>query len=451
MAKISETPELPDPTGFERVVVLSANKTWRVRLDRLIAPVIAAAEAALNVLVARAEAASTRISAISPRSGWIAVFTDSASNILGGWKTDATLWTATSGSIDGAIQALRSAVVPLAVTAPAQISDRAGWLHVFTDSQGGILGGFRSTGEFVAAAGIVGAAAADTVSSDIAVFGDSESENSLGWPELAAAFAAIGERRDIFVSGYGGQGARSILARQGGAPALITLPTPSGGRFPMLPAAVQAVPVTVTGSPLSYADPAQPKSMAGTLQIGASGIFGTLARVAGTSNYTFTRAVAGSADLAVDKAVAFVPDTAALLRRVQICWIGTNDLIPAATPAATIMEWIDAYVAAQPATSRRTVILMPVWDMDGGTSPQSKAIYAELLGLVRAKYPANSIDTLAVLQRAGNGSPEDNADIDAGLIPRSVSASDRLHFPAGGTAYQALATEIVDVIKRNRW
>ncbi|GAB7553125.1 hypothetical protein NRB_26310 [Novosphingobium sp. 11B] len=475
MAKISDLPRLSPESidGTELVPVVYDDETAAATLAELLAPALAQARnwaegdgepGGPGTKSAKTWAAflGSFMRTISARSGWPHVFTDGAKNVLGGWKKDASFWTALSGNVDAAIAALRASVTFLTGKLPATISNRAGWIHVFTDGAKNKLFGADSTGDF-----IIGSStnvskffrdgALSTVlqaalypSRDFVIYGDSETEISIGWPEIAAAFAAIGEARNVFTEGFGGQASRSILARQGGLPALVTFANGASG-FPEIPATTNAVSVTVVGNPLSYASIAQPKSMTGVIQVGSSGILGTLTRTANTNDYTFARAAAGVA-VKVDKAVPFVPNNSDVLKRIQVCWIGTNDLIPAATPAETILSYIDLYVARQATLNKRTIVMMPLWDMDSGTSAASRAIYDNLLALVKAKYPHCYIDTVAVLQRAvANPDQNDRDDINAGLVPRSIMANDRLHFPTGGAAYIALAAEILNVTKRNGW
>jgi hypothetical protein len=411
-----------------------------------------------------------KLVSISPRSGWLFPFTDSANNIVGGWKVDASFWTALSGSIDAAIAALQLAVANLTAKLPLTISTRSGWIFAFTDAADNKLFGADTAGDFWTQShnvtrffrdGALSAAtqAAFYPTADIYQVGDSLTENWLGNPQLAALFTAAGETRAITLSGIGGQAWSGILARQGGVPTQVAFPIGLSG-LPEIPASGPAT-VTVTGSPLSYADPTQAKSLAGYLQVG-TGIYGTLTRAAHaagqTDVYTFTRATPGSI-VKVDPAVALMPDNDALTRRVMFSFGGTNDVIPgSATPAATAAQLLanmQAYEARQPTLLKRVGHMMPLWDMDAGSSASARAIYEALLPLARAAFPNRLIDTRAVLQRAGNGSTADNDDIANGLVPRSLYASDGgygdgTHF-SGGAAYSALAQAQFDLIKRNGW
>lgn len=401
---------------------------------------------------------------VSARTGWLHVYTDSANYKLGGWRLDGSFWTAISGSVDAAIATLQSSVATLITKLPATISTRAGWLHVFTDSANNKLFGADAAGDFWAGptnvsqffrdGGLpVATKALIYPAADLALWGDSETENNLAWSGLTAKLTAAGLTRNLYTWGLGGQSGRSILARQGGQPAQITFPANARG-FPEIPAGTGATSVTVIGAPLSYADINQAKSMTGYVMAGGIKISGTLTRTAGTNNYTFARAAAGTA-MEVDAALPMVPDNDALIARTLISWLGTNDLIPAATAASALFNNMLLYEARQSTLTKRHIVIMPVWCMDTTAYPDQasrKAIYAALLALVKDRWPNSYIDTVAIGQRAV-ASPDANdlADIAAGLIPRSIQAGDRLHFPAGGTFYSALETEIVNIIKRNGW
>lgn len=380
--------------------------------------------------------AAARAVVSQPRGGSVLhAWVDSANRILAYIGLDGTLW---SKGVN---------VTSLASTIPAVLPagpERSRWLSVFTDANSRILGGFLKNGELevkgvnisASVAAVPAAVALAYPLKSTAIFGDSltEGAGSTGGQTLGVQLQALyasTDARTVFSSGYGGQGAASILARFGPVPSLVTLPNGAAG-FPELPAG-GTVNVTVTNNPLSYADPTQAKSITGTLR----GIPCVLTKAANTGQYSIARVSPGAAAVQMDPGQPFIPDTAIYQTYTLVCWIGTNDITGSMD---TLFANIGNYLSWQTTTQKRRVVVMPAINCLSGSLATIQANYATLLGMVKAKYPTEYVDTLSLLQRNNNGSADDLADVAAGLPPRSLLFTDRYHL--NSTGYGIVAAEI---------
>ena len=384
---------------------------------------------------------------VASKTGYIYAWIDSTGALLLGIKSDGTLWSKgkdVTSSVDNATAAFAATVAAEAAAATVSIgSARSNYLHVFTDNVNRIIGGFKENGDLEVKGVNISTALEDVPtitslnvpSTNIVIFGDSLTEGTgSGGSTVGVQLQALySDGRTVTSFGYGGQNINSILCRQGSAPTQVTLPT-NGRGFCEVPASTTPVSVTVTNSPLGYADITQAKSITGTL----AGIAGTLTRTANTNDYTFTRTSAGSA-LEVDAGLPFIPDTAIYKKYTTFCWIGTNNMTTASNEN-TIFAGIQKYLSFQDTVQKRFIVAMPAIDSLSGSLATIKANYDALLPLVKAAYPTEYIDTRALLQRNHDGSANDLADVAAGLMPRSLLYTDRYHLNA--TGYGIVAAEV---------
>ena len=394
------------------------------------------ATAALAATVA-AQAAAATVSLGSPRANYLHVFTDSVNRIIGGFKENGDL-EVKGVNICTALEDVSTAAATVSLGSP-----RANYLHVFIDNVNRILGGFKENGDLEVKGVNICTTLEDVPtitslnipSTNIVIFGDSLTEGTgSGGSTVGVQLQALySDGRTVTSFGYGGQNINSILCRQGSAPTQVTLPVNVRG-FCEVPASTTPVSVTVTNSPLGYADITQAKSITGTL----AGIAGTLTRTANTNDYTFTRTSAGSA-LEVEAGLPFIPDTAIYKKYTTFCWIGTNNMTTASNEN-TIFAGIQKYLSFQDTVQKRFIVAMPAIDSLSGSLATIKANYDALLPLVKAAYPTEYIDTRALLQRNHDGSANDLADVAAGLMPRSLLYTDRYHLNA--TGYGIVAAEV---------
>lgn len=159
---------------------------------------------------------------------------------------------------------------------------------------------------------------------------------------------------------------------------------------------------------------------------------------------------AGAASLALDGPVLFVPDVSLQFSgRTCVVWLGNNYFfsgVPNVYGDHTNPQmWVDMAAIIQFLQARGCrVLLLPVipsadWTTSGlGTArdayqaanARTEALYPDLFARNGA-----GLDLIEYLQTQGNGSTNDNADIAAGFIPRSLRVSgDSLHLNATGDA-----------------
>lgn len=255
----------------------------------------------------------------------------------------------------------------------------------------------------------------------IAAWGDSLTAGMLTGGGFGGLFTPA---RLVLDHGVGGQTARQIAARQGAVPIELTL---AGGAIPASGAAAVTArsvsPVTAQGPWIGGE-----RALRGTL----CGIAGVLAREAEgddganeTAAMTFTRDADGDA-AACPAGSRFVPQAAVAGRpAVALIWAGRNDAAAPDTVRATI-----AAMAARAAGGRYLVGAVPAGaDDDAGVLAGLAALNAALA----AAHGDRFVDLVAALQAGHDGSPDDLADIAAGLTPRSLR-SDAVHLNAAGNA-----------------
>ena len=262
----------------------------------------------------------------------------------------------------------------------------------------------------------------------IAAWGDSltggagASGGAAQYPRVAAA--AYDPNRSILNLGIGGQTSTAIAARQGGVAVYLTV---AGNQVP----ASGPVSITVKSVGGSADNNAGPITDQGTqvLMGWLAGVYGTLSRD-GSWNYTFTRAVAGSA-VACPSLSRFVPELAVTMRRrTQWLWLGRNGV--ASGSSQTVEQDIAAAVAYL-GHGRYLVgsILTSASDNAGSVA----AIEARNATL-SATYGPRFVDVLQALKSANDGSLDDLSDIASGWVPRSLR-SDNVHLNDAGYAVVA--------------
>ena len=256
----------------------------------------------------------------------------------------------------------------------------------------------------------------------------------------------LGSVASVNNRGVGGQVSADIAARQGGAPALITL---AGNQIP----ATGGVQVTSYSTDLLFnSGNSGSLSLTGTL----AGVPGTLSgnNVAGRGNatYTFTRTSAGSVT-ACPAGTPFIPDLGTATRsRVQIFTYGRNDGTNS-TALNNILAALAASVAHQTAYAPRYLV--------GGTlaSPgESLAGFNAVRDALAAAHPGRfvdlnappSVEEMAQINfvpdsyGAYSNGRTDAGDIAAGYIPSGMRAGattgsgDFLHLNDFGYALWAL-------------
>ena len=225
--------------------------------------------------------------------------------------------------------------------------------------------------------------------------------------------------RTVSNLGIGGQTSTQIAARQGGVPITVTV---SGNEIPTS----GGVSVTDKSVNILYESGSFTGTATGTL----AGVAGTMA-TDGSGNWTFTRAASGDAT-ACPAGTAFVPDTALALRgRTAWLWLGRNNFADPTQVKADIASCI-AHL------SHSRYLVCSVLPSAADTSGQLATI-ASLNADLATLYGSAFVDLLTPLQDAGDGSPDDNADIAAGIIPRSLRSDAT---PLNDAGYAIVAAEM---------
>lgn len=167
-------------------------------------------------------------------------------------------------------------------------------------------------------------------------------------------------------------------------------------------------------------------SEAGTV----AGVHGTLSTDA-SGNWTFIRDTQGGA-VACPANSVFTLDKALTYRGyTQWLWAGNNGVSDSGT-ATTALGFIAAMAAYLP--HKRYLVLGA---LPRATNPAAIAAFNAQLANV---YGSRFVDLLPLLQAAGDGSANDNADIAAGLVPRSLRV-DEIHLTNLGYGIVAAAAK----------
>lgn len=159
------------------------------------------------------------------------------------------------------------------------------------------------------------------------------------------------------------------------------------------------------------------------------GVSGTMITDSG-GEWTFERTDPGAA-VAVPVGTSFIPDSAETYAdQTAWIWAGRNNYSEPEVVKADIAAMI-----ARLGTSRYLVAaILP----SANDSASALATINTLNSDLKSLYRAHFVDVLAALQAHGDGSAEDDADIAAGIVPRSLR-SDAIHLNDAGYAVVAAA------------
>lgn len=229
---------------------------------------------------------------------------------------------------------------------------------------------------------------------------------------ITQMFADIAPGASYFNGATGGETSRSLAARLGSVPMLVTIP---GGTLP------ESGAVAVSSSnvvPNSFI-----RTFTGTL----AGIAGTMSSSAST--FTFTRSAPGAAiDVPAD--TPFIPDVGPTYRDgVGLLWMGKNDITTADT-AQNIAQRIDASFDYYRARTPRMLVFGHFGNTNWLGGPTSVPKVLQLNALHKARYEEMYFDTLAYLE-----SPR--VWTDTGITP----TADDLAAQAGHCLPQSLTTD----------
>lgn len=266
---------------------------------------------------------------------------------------------------------------------------------------------------------------------DIAVWGDSTtsgigSSAGMSYPEQLQSLT----RRTVFNGGVSGQTSEQIAARQGGSPALLTLPNntlpASGG---VVVAGQSTFPVTAEG----------PGPITGAM----GGIRGTLSYLAGSNpQLLFTRQTAGS-ETTIPAQTAFAPDSFGRESQINVFWMGQNNFYAPTQVQADIAKCV-AFLSTQ----KYVVLSILNAENEGVGTTAYNTIIQLNSGLAQA-YPNNYIDIRKILVNAYDpANPQDVRDYNNDTPPASLR-SDNDHLNDAG--YRIVAREVAAFIATKNW
>jgi lysophospholipase L1-like esterase len=232
--------------------------------------------------------------------------------------------------------------------------------------------------------------------------------------------------RTVFNGGVSGQTSDQIVARQGGAPALLTLPDNSmPGSGPVTVQDQSTFPISVEG----------PGPITGALY----GIHGTLSY---NGSLVFERDGAGS-PVAVPAQSPFNPDTFDSESQISIFWIGGNNFYDPAAVKSDIAKAV-AFL-----TTDKFVVLS---FLNAGSEPfgtysygQVTQLNAELAGI----YPDNFIDIRRILIDSYDPALAQDVQDHANDVPPSSLRNDDQHPNDAG--YAIVAEQVAAFIQGRGW
>jgi hypothetical protein len=272
----------------------------------------------------------------------------------------------------------------------------------------------------------------------------------------AQAASALGWQCDVF--GINGQTARQIAARWGARPMYVTLASNT------LLASGETSVTTLTENPITGSVAAKIHG-----RLGLTGPSATLKRTGDGSDgqaYVMVQDAGGS-DTAVAAGTRFYPDMSSINNGAFLSYRYDGIMIISASRnsyerADEIIASISQIATTLKALSIRFLIakVLPGCDPNNTTSPldgygtPSRAVIDYVNARLTAMWPDNVYDILPWLQALKDGSANDQADVDAGVSPRSTrwngSTYDFLHMNA--TARAAIGTgPFKDLINSKGW
>jgi len=232
--------------------------------------------------------------------------------------------------------------------------------------------------------------------------------------------------RQVFNGGVSGQTSDQIAARQGGAPALLTLPSDT------MPG---AGPVTVQDQSTFPISPEGPGPITGALE----GIHGTLSL---NGNLVFARDIDG-APVNVPAQSPFAPDTFGSRSKINVFWIGGNNFYdPAGVKSDT------AKSVAFLSTSQFIILAL----LNAGSEPRGSASYDQITRLnsdLAAAYPGHYVDIREILvNHYDPSSAQDVLDHNNDVPPTSLRNDDQHPNEAG---YAIVAQQVAAFIRNEGW
>lgn len=247
--------------------------------------------------------------------------------------------------------------------------------------------------------------------------GDSLTEGAGGTP-YPTQLAALVTDRTVINSGYGSQTSVQIAARFGASGITLTV---DGNSIPTS----GAVNVTITSGndPLKHA--ANNKSINGTI----AGVYGTLAKVFATNQYSFTRYLSGDAVATSSTGEFFLPDNQTDRKSTLVIWAGRNDVPVGDSAIRTVPISVKQCVEHLIPLKKNFVVLsvLNATNETTGTTNYNRVI--AINEALQDAFPYNYLDIRTILATEANGT-----------IPASLMA-DTIHLNTDGYAIVAQAVK----------
>ncbi|HUS24131.1 MAG TPA: hypothetical protein VM369_04230 [Candidatus Binatia bacterium] len=262
---------------------------------------------------------------------------------------------------------------------------------------------------------------------DIAAWGDSLTSgigaaDGYSYPERLAGIMG----RKVFNGGVSGQTSDQIAARQGGAPARLTVQNNT------LPGSGSAAVVDQSTFPISGEGP-------GDITGSLAGVHGTLSLSGGT--LYFTRDADG-APQNVPPGSAFHPDTFGIERRVNVLWMGDNNFYDA--------QGVEDDIAASANFTSGKYIVLSL--LNASYETQGTDAYNQKMQInadLARSFAGHYIDIRSILvSRYDRSNAQDVAD-HANDVPPSSLRNDAEHLNADG--YAIVAQQVAAFIQSKGW
>lgn len=288
------------------------------------------------------------------------------------------------------------------------------------------------------------------IGDSLTYMGGSDGTNSAYW-QVAAGLLGSGWTSQGF--GISGQTQDQIAARWGALPIYVTL---TGNT---LPASGSVIVTAINQNPISgqihYA-------IHGKLGVnGPSAILQRNGDEGTSSSYILTQDAGGSS-VTIAPGTQFIPDSAywgsstTLIPYpydgVFVAWMGRNN----PTNATNIVDRIQRVLATQKTLTKRFVVPLIIPQVGEETGTSARAVINASNAAIKAAFPNNWVDFLPKLQSGSNGSTQDTADVNNGIIPTSLRIKDsdgvtvdQLHPNAAGRVFEAQALR--DFINTQGW
>ncbi|MFA5941898.1 MAG: hypothetical protein WC809_21315 [Sinimarinibacterium sp.] len=232
--------------------------------------------------------------------------------------------------------------------------------------------------------------------------------------------------RTVYNGGVSGQTSDQIAARQGGAPALLTLP---GNMIP------GSGPVTIQNQSTFPVSAEGPGPITGTL----GGVHGMLSF---NGNLVFERDDSG-APVAVPAQSPFDPDTYGSQSEINVFWLGGNNFYDPAAVKSDIAKSV-AFLF-----SNKYIVLGL---LNAGSEPigsDSYALITQLNADLAGGYPNNFINIRKILVDSYDSSqPQDVIDHRNDVTPSSLR-NDDVHLNEAG--YAIIAQQVAAFIRSEGW